>query len=82
MIDNWFIDKLDNLRKMEQALANCDELTEELYLRAKKYGYLDSTIERISGKKVASMHSKARLQDGRHLRCRVQGTDPVLLLHL
>ena len=52
MIDNWFIDKLDNLRKMEQALANCDELTEELYLRAKKYGYLDSTIERISGKKV------------------------------
>ena len=52
MIDNWFLDKLDNLRKMEQALANCDELTEELYLRAKKYGYLDSTIERISGKKV------------------------------
>ena len=52
MIDNWFIDKLDNLRKMEQALANCDELTEELYLRAKKDGYLDSTIERISGKKV------------------------------
>ena len=52
MIDCWFINKLDNLRKMEEALANCDELTEELYLRAKKYGYLDSTIERFSGKKV------------------------------
>ena len=81
MIDNWFIDKLDNLRKMEQALANCDELTEELYLRAKKYGYLDSTIERISGKKVRASQTR-RLQDGRYLRCRVQGTDPILLLHL
>ena len=52
MIDCWFINKLDNLRKTEEMLANCEELSEDLYLRAKKYGYLDSTIERFSGKKV------------------------------
>ncbi len=52
MIDCWFINKLDNLRKTEAELANCTELSEQLYLRAKKYGYLDSTIERFSGKKV------------------------------
>lgn len=52
MIDCWFINKLDNLRKTEAELASCTELSEQLYLRAKKYGYLDSTIERFSGKKV------------------------------
>ena len=52
MIDCWFINKLDNLRKTEAELASCTELSEQLYLRAKKYGYLDSTIERFSGKKI------------------------------
>ena len=57
MIDCWFINKLNNLREMEQTLAECSELSDELYLRAKKFGYLDSTIERFSGKKV-SEHRK------------------------
>ncbi len=51
MVDNWFINKLNNLVKMEKWLAE-GELTQEKYDAAKKYCYLDSTIERISGQKV------------------------------
>ncbi|HNX65141.1 MAG TPA: carbamoyl-phosphate synthase large subunit, partial [Oscillospiraceae bacterium] len=50
MIDNWFLEKLLNLVNLENWLAD-GELTEEKYLIAKKYSYLDSTIERISGQK-------------------------------
>ncbi|MBQ5318530.1 MAG: carbamoyl-phosphate synthase large subunit [Oscillospiraceae bacterium] len=49
-IDRWFISKLNNLVELERYLAD-GELTEEKYDIAKKYGYLDSTIERISGQK-------------------------------
>ena len=51
MIDEWFLGKLHNLVKLEKKLAS-SPLTDDLYLQAKKYGYLDSTIERISGQKV------------------------------
>ncbi|HRR77694.1 MAG TPA: carbamoyl-phosphate synthase large subunit, partial [Ruminococcus sp.] len=50
MIDNWFLYKLLNLVELEKWLAD-GELTEEKYDIAKQYGYLDSTIERISGQK-------------------------------
>ena len=50
-IDKWFINKLDNLVKLEKWLAE-GELTQEKYDTAKKYCYLDSTIERISGQKI------------------------------
>ncbi len=50
-VDKWFINKLNNLVKLEAWLAD-GELTEEKYNTAKKYCYLDSTIERISGQKV------------------------------
>ena len=50
MIDNWFLEKLLNLVNLENWLAD-GELTEEKYLVAKKYSYLDSTIERISEQK-------------------------------
>jgi carbamoyl-phosphate synthase large subunit len=50
MIDNWFLSKLLNLVELEKLLAD-GTLTEEKYDIAKKYGYLDSTIERISGQK-------------------------------
>ena len=50
MIDCWFLDKLLNLVELEKWLAE-GELTEEKYNIAKRFGYLDSTIERISGKK-------------------------------
>ncbi|MDE6658321.1 MAG: carbamoyl-phosphate synthase large subunit, partial [Oscillospiraceae bacterium] len=50
LIDEWFLEKLKNLVELEEWLAD-GELTEEKYLTAKKYGYLDSTIERFSGQK-------------------------------
>ena len=52
MIDEWFLGKLKNLTNLEKELAE-QPLTDELYLKAKKWGYLDSTIERISGQKPA-----------------------------
>ncbi len=48
MIDCWFISKLKNLVELERFLAE-GELTAEKYDLAKRYGYLDSTIKRISG---------------------------------
>lgn len=49
-IDKWFLSKLMNLVNLEKWLAD-GELTEEKYNIAKQYGYLDSTIERLSGQK-------------------------------
>ncbi len=51
MIDKWFIAKMNNLVELEKWLAE-GELTQEKYDTAKKYCYLDSTIERISGQKI------------------------------
>ncbi|MDR0992023.1 MAG: carbamoyl-phosphate synthase large subunit [Ruminococcus sp.] len=50
-IDNWFLYKLKNLADLEKELA-AKPLSDELYLKAKKYGYTDETIERISDKKI------------------------------
>lgn len=49
-IDKWFLEKLMNLVNLENWLAD-GELTQEKYEIAKKYGYLDSTIERMSNQK-------------------------------
>ncbi|MCQ2464009.1 MAG: carbamoyl-phosphate synthase large subunit [Oscillospiraceae bacterium] len=57
MIDKWFLNKLLNMVNLEKWLAD-GELTEEKYLTAKNYGYLDSTIERMSGQKCP-MHKSA-----------------------
>ncbi len=50
-IDTWFLAKMQNLVKMERRLAK-QELTPELYLEAKKLGFLDKTIARISGEEL------------------------------
>ncbi len=50
MIDEWFLEKLLNLINLERWLED-GELTSEKYNVAKRFGYLDSTIERISGQK-------------------------------
>ncbi len=52
MIDEWFLYKLRNLAEMEAALQK-ETLTDDLYRQAKEYGFLDSTIERLSGQKIA-----------------------------
>lgn len=57
MIDCWFLNKLLNLVHLEQWLAD-GTLTEQKYKLAKQYGYLDSTIERMSSQKCP-MHQHA-----------------------
>lgn len=52
MVDKWFINKLKNLVELEKWLAE-GTLTQEKYNTAKKYCYLDKTIEAISGQKLA-----------------------------
>ncbi len=48
MIDEWFLGKLKNLVELEKWLAD-GALTRDKYEYARKWGYLDSTIERMSG---------------------------------
>ncbi|MEG0895240.1 MAG: carbamoyl-phosphate synthase large subunit, partial [Oscillospiraceae bacterium] len=50
MIDEWFLSKLKNLAEFEKWLKD-GTLTEEKYTLAKKWGYLDKTIEEFSGQK-------------------------------
>jgi carbamoyl-phosphate synthase large subunit len=51
MIDEWFLYKLLNLVNIERELAT-EDLDDELYIRAKQYGYTDEVIKRISGKEI------------------------------
>jgi len=51
-IDKFFICKLRNLASFENELKD-KPLTDELYIKAKKLGYLDRSIEQISGKKIS-----------------------------
>ena len=52
MIDEWFLAKLLNLANFEKELAKADKLSDELYLKAKRMGFPDTAIERLSGHKV------------------------------
>ncbi len=52
MIDEWFLCKLRNLVRLEDELAQ-GNLSDELYLRAKKFGYPDKVIRDISGCEIA-----------------------------
>ncbi len=51
LIDEWFLEKFKNIINTKEELKN-SELTEELYVRAKNIGFLDKTIEAVSGQKV------------------------------
>ncbi|MBQ3149621.1 MAG: carbamoyl-phosphate synthase large subunit [Clostridia bacterium] len=50
-IDRWFLNKLLNIAEMEVLLAE-NELDDELYMKAKNLGFLDSTIEELSGQHI------------------------------
>ncbi len=54
-IDRWFLNGFMNIVKMEKELAACETLDADLYLRAKKLGFLDKTIESLSGKEIGSL---------------------------
>ena len=49
MIDEWFIDKFNNIVKMEKRLKN-EPLTGELLLEAKRIEFPDCVIGKLSGK--------------------------------
>ena len=49
-IDEWFLYKLRHLAELERRMAR--ELDDELYTEAKKCGYPDRVIERISGERI------------------------------
>ncbi|MEG0018144.1 MAG: carbamoyl-phosphate synthase large subunit, partial [Hydrogenoanaerobacterium sp.] len=51
MIDMWFLEKLLHLCVLEEGLVS-GKITEEKYLQAKKYGFLDSTIKKLSGQEI------------------------------
>ncbi len=51
MIDEWFLYKLTKLIDMERELAKGD-VSKETYIEAKRMGYPDKVIERISGEPV------------------------------
>ncbi|MBO4468462.1 MAG: carbamoyl-phosphate synthase large subunit [Clostridia bacterium] len=48
-IDNYFISCLKDAAELENALSS-QEFTEELYLKAKRYGYPDTVIKRLCGR--------------------------------
>ena len=52
-IDYFFLHKFENLFKMEERLKQ-GNVDQEMYLKAKKMGYPDSAIRRLSGQDVAT----------------------------
>ena len=79
-IDYFFLHKYLNLYNMECRLKE-GNIDAETYLRAKKMGYPDKAIERLSGEKVP-MHRDPGLQDGRYLRGGIRGGNALLLRNL
>ena len=64
-IDWWFLDKMQHLANLELGLKQ-GELTREKYLEAKKYGFLDKTILRLSGASelpVKDLHAGFKMVD-------------------
>ncbi|MEA5068966.1 MAG: carbamoyl-phosphate synthase large subunit [Christensenellaceae bacterium] len=58
MVDEWFLEKLKNILRMEARLmaeadASGDALSEDLYRSAKRMGFPDAAIRRLSGKSIA-----------------------------
>ena len=52
-IDRWFLHGFKNITDMEHKLEQAEAMTDELYLAAKKMGFTDKVIERLSNKSVA-----------------------------
>ncbi len=54
-IDLWFLDKIQNIVKMEKRLAE-EELTKELIFEAKRLEFPDEVIAKITGKTEQEIH--------------------------
>ena len=53
-MDTFFLHKFQNIIDMEKELASAAEIDKDLYIRAKKMGFLDKTIVELSGGKDIS----------------------------
>ena len=51
MIDEWFLSKFVNLAEISKVMKS-GELNEEIYEKAKNYGFLDKTIKQFTGKEI------------------------------
>ena len=51
MIDIWFLAKIENILNFEKDIKN-SVMSEEQYIKGKKFGFTDATMERISGNKI------------------------------
>ena len=58
-IDKFFINKIDRLVRMEEELSN-NPLTTDLLFKAKKIGYTDKVIARLTGKKEQDIQKQRR----------------------
>ena len=56
LIDEWFLEGFKRITEMEHALEQAEELTPELYLAAKKFGFTDKLITLLSGKSCEKVH--------------------------
>lgn len=68
MIDPWFLSKLQKLAETELALAECGKtgtpVDEKLFAAAKRQGFLDKTISRLTGAPVpAKLHAAYKMVD-------------------
>ncbi|MDD6070214.1 MAG: carbamoyl-phosphate synthase large subunit [Clostridiales bacterium] len=54
-IDMWFLDKIENIVKMEKRLAE-EEMTKELLYEAKRLEFPDNVIAQITGKTKQEIH--------------------------
>ena len=60
-IDRWFLGKIRHLAQLEKRMKK--GLSDELYLEAKRAGYPDAVIERISGEKHATRFPVYKMVD-------------------
>ncbi len=58
-IDSWFLYRLKAIADMERALCSGSGLDGDAYMDAKRMGFPDSLIERLSGRKIKSPARRA-----------------------
>ena len=56
LIDEWFLEGFKRITEMEHVLEQAEELTPELYLAAKKFGFTYKLVTRLSGKSCEKVH--------------------------
>ena len=81
MIDKWFLGKLMRLVEMERELSE-HAVDNDLYLRAKQVEASSTARLRSCPARSCRRSCPRSYSDGRYLRGRVCGADPVLLRHL